>query len=46
MHQKVDLPDIKPHVINYHIHHGRCRRCDKRCSSSLPQGVTSDTFGT
>lgn len=45
MHQKVDLPDIKPHVINYHIHHGRCKRCGKRYSSILPKGVTADTFG-
>jgi len=45
IHQKIDLPDIKPHVINYHMHHGRCRRCGKRYSSILPKGVTSDTFG-
>lgn len=45
IHQKVDLPDIKPHVINYHMHHGRCRKCGKRYTSTLPKGVTKDTFG-
>ena len=45
IHQKVDLPEIKPHVINYHLHHGRCRKCGKRYAASLPKGVTSDTFG-
>ncbi|WP_243553103.1 IS66 family transposase, partial [Candidatus Cardinium sp. cBcalN2] len=45
IHQKVDLPDIKPYVIDYHMHHGRCRKCGKRYSSALPKGVTRDTFG-
>ncbi|MCT4697186.1 IS66 family transposase [Candidatus Cardinium sp. TP] len=45
IHQKVDLPDIQPYVINYHVHHGRCRQCGKRYAASLPQGVTGDTFG-
>ncbi|WP_342265139.1 IS66 family transposase [Cardinium endosymbiont of Philonthus spinipes] len=45
IHQKIDIPEIKPHVINYHVHHGRCRQCGKRHTASLPQGVTSDTFG-
>lgn len=45
IHQKVDLPEIKPHVIDYHLHHGRCRKCGKRYAASLPKGVTGDTFG-
>jgi hypothetical protein len=45
IHQKVDLPEIKPYVINYHLHHGRCRQCGKHHTASLPQGVTPDTFG-
>lgn len=45
VHQKVDLPEIKPYVIEYQLEHGRCKRCGKRSSSKLPEGVTSDTFG-
>lgn len=45
IHQKVDLPEIKPYVVEYQLEHGRCRRCGKRRSSKLPEGVTSDTFG-
>ncbi len=45
IHQKVDLPEIKPYVVEYQMEHGRCRRCGKRRSSKLPEGVTSDTFG-
>ncbi len=45
IHQKVDLPEIKPYVINYHVHHGRCRQCGKRYTAPLPPSVGSDTFG-
>ncbi|GFY65304.1 transposase IS66 family protein [Trichonephila inaurata madagascariensis] len=45
IHQKVDLPEIKPYVVEYQLEHGRCRKCGKRRSSKLPEGVTSDTFG-
>ena len=45
IHQKIDIPEIKPHVIDYHLERGRCKVCDKRKSSSLPTNVTSDLFG-
>lgn len=45
IHQKVDLSEIKPYVVEYQLEHGRCRKCGKRRSSKLPEGVTSDTFG-
>ncbi|MBS9529058.1 IS66 family transposase, partial [Wolbachia endosymbiont of Ceratitis capitata] len=45
IHQKVDLQEIKPYVVEYQLEHGRCRKCGKRRSSKLPEGVTSDTFG-
>lgn len=45
IHQKVDLPEIKPYVIEYQLEHGRCKRCGKRKSSKLPKEVTPDTFG-
>jgi len=45
IHQKIDLPEIKPHVTNYHIERGRCLSCKKRKSGSLPVGVEPDLFG-
>ncbi len=44
IYQKVDLPEIKPYVVEYQLEHGRCCKCGKRKSSKLPEGVTSDTF--
>ena len=45
IHQQIDLPPIKPHVVEYRLAHGRCKRCGKRKSSSLPEGVSADKFG-
>ncbi len=45
IHQKVDFPEIKPYVVEYQLEHGRCRKCGKRRSSKLPEGITADTFG-
>lgn len=45
IHQKVDIPEVKPYVVEYQLEHGRCKKCGKRKSSKLPEGVTSDTFG-
>lgn len=45
VHQKVDLPEVKPYVVEYQLEHGRCKKCGKRKSSKLPEGVTPDTFG-
>lgn len=45
VYQKVDLPEIKPYVVEYQLEHGRCRKCEKRRSSKLPEGVIPDTFG-
>ncbi|WCR53042.1 MAG: hypothetical protein PG981_000064 [Wolbachia endosymbiont of Ctenocephalides orientis wCori] len=39
IHQKVDLPEIKPYVIEYQLEHGRCCKCGKRKSSNLPKGL-------
>ena len=45
VHQKVDIPAIKPEVIDYHLQQGRCRKCGKRKSATLPEGVSRDVFG-
>ncbi len=37
IHQRVDLPEIKPYVVEYHLSDGRCRKCGKRRTSQLPQ---------
>lgn len=45
IHQKIDIPDIKLNIINYHLARGRCRICKRRKSASLPKGVTEDLLG-
>jgi transposase len=46
IHQKVDLPEITPDVVEYHLEHGRCRKCGRRKSSILPSGVNKGVFGS
>jgi len=46
IHQKIDLPQIKPYVVEYQLEHGRCRKCGKRRNSTLPAGTESDVFGS
>ena len=45
IHQKIEIPEIKPYVTEYHMERGRCYSCGRRKSSDLPQGVTNDLFG-
>lgn len=44
-HQKIDIPEIKPIVTEYHLQKARCRKCGKRQKASLPTGVGNDLFG-
>jgi transposase len=44
IHQKIDIPEIKAYVIDYHLERGCCRVCNRRKSSSLPSKVTPDLF--
>jgi hypothetical protein len=30
IHQKIEIPEIKPIVTEYHVQHGRCRKCGKK----------------
>jgi transposase len=45
IHRRVDLPEIKPYVVEYHLRHGRCCKCGKRRTSQLPQEAGRDVFG-
>lgn len=45
IHQKVDIPEIRPYVVEYQLEHGRCKKCGKRRSGKLPKNVTPDVFG-
>ena len=45
VHQKIDIPEINPHVTDYYLQRGRCKVCNKRKSSSLPANITPDLFG-
>ncbi len=42
IHKKVDLPKIKPYVVEYQWLLSEMR---KKRSSKLPKGVMPDTFG-
>ena len=46
IHQKIDIPEIQPHVTEYHLQKGRCKSCGKRKKAPLPEGVTADLFGS
>lgn len=45
IHQKIDIPEITPHVTEYHLQRGRCRQCGKRTKCKLPARVSQDLFG-
>lgn len=45
VHQKIDIPEIKPYVVEYHMQRGRCRNYGKRKTTQLPSGITGDIFG-
>ncbi|MGC0372414.1 MAG: hypothetical protein DGJ47_001127 [Rickettsiaceae bacterium] len=40
VHQKIDIPEIKAFVQEYHLQKGRCKSCGKRKTATLPTGVT------
>lgn len=41
VHQKVELPEIKPIVTEYRLQRGRCRICKKN-TANLSEGVARD----
>jgi hypothetical protein len=43
--RKIDIFEIKPHVIEYHLQVGNyVADCGKKVKSSLPEGVSIDLF--
>ncbi|WP_434732634.1 IS66 family transposase [Wolbachia endosymbiont of Zygogramma bicolorata] len=45
IHQKAELPEIKPIVTEYRLQRGHCRVCNKRITANLPEGVARDFLG-
>ncbi|KLT23095.1 transposase [Wolbachia endosymbiont of Armadillidium vulgare str. wVulC] len=46
IHQKAELPEIKPIITEYRLQRGRCRVCKKRITANLPEGVARDLLGS
>ena len=45
IHQVLDLPEIRPHVIDYECHELGCQWCGARTRAPLPPGVPQGAFG-
>lgn len=45
-HQVVDLPEIKPDVVEYRLHQLECEHCGAKTRASLPQGVSERCYGS
>ena len=45
IHQKIDIPEIKPHVKEYHLQNGHCIKCGKKIAAKLPDEIGYDLFG-
>jgi len=44
-HQIVDLPVIKPLVIEYRLHELECEHCGEKTRAPLPEGVSARCYG-
>jgi transposase len=44
-HQVLDLPEIRPEVTEYQLHHLRCLRCGVSTRATLPPGVPTGGQG-
>jgi len=44
-HQVLDLPEIRPEVIEHRLHTGHCEECGHRTRAPLPTGVPPSMFG-
>ncbi|MGL9726098.1 MAG: hypothetical protein ACR5KV_05685 [Wolbachia sp.] len=45
IHQKAELPEIKPIITEYRLQRGHCRICNKRITADLPEDVARDFLG-
>ena len=45
IHQTVDIPEVLPHVKEYHLNRYSCNSCGKKKKAILPKGVGADVFG-
>lgn len=44
-HQVTDVPEVQPHIVEYHLHALPCRRCGAVTRAALPTGVPRGAFG-
>jgi len=44
-HQVVDVPEVKPDVVEYRLHELECEHCGTRTRAQLPEGVSGRCYG-
>ena len=44
-HQTIDIPEVKPLVMEYQLYAGTCQGCGKQHKASLPAGVSTTLVG-
>ncbi len=45
-HQVVDVPEVKPEVVEYRLHQLECEHCGAKTRAKLPEGVSERCYGT
>jgi transposase len=45
IHKKVDIEEIKPHVVEYQLARGQCNVCKKKVRKTLPESIGEDLLG-
>jgi transposase len=44
-HQVVDVPEVKPDVVEYRLHELECEHCGTKTRGQLPEGVSGRCYG-
>ncbi len=44
-HQVVDVPEVKPDVVEYRLHQLECEHCGTKTRAKLPEGVSGRCYG-
>ena len=44
-HQVVDVPEVKPDVVEYRLHQLECEHCGTKTRAKLPEGVSPRCYG-